>query len=142
MPGQTGPKTPPGKANSSQNARKHGLRSRKLLIGDERQEDFDRLAAGWRAEYEPEGQAGESLIERVILGDWFLRRAEDACMARKEVRRAAQEASEEESQKPCTTGAKRRVRSGVVAGAESREGDAYESTSIFRTGHRRAEMSV
>jgi hypothetical protein len=80
MPGQTGPKTPEGKANSSQNARKHGLRSRKLLIGDERQEDFDGLVAGWRAEYEPEGQAGESLSERVILGDWFLRRAEDAVM--------------------------------------------------------------
>jgi hypothetical protein len=80
MPGQTGPKTPEGKANSSQNARKHGMRSRKLLIGGERQEDFDRLAAGWREEYEPEGQAAESLIERVILGDWFLRRAEDACM--------------------------------------------------------------
>jgi hypothetical protein len=80
MPGQTGPKTPEGKANSSQNARKHGMRSRKLIVGDERQEDYDRLAAGWRAEFEPEGQAGESLIERVILGDWFLQRAEGAYM--------------------------------------------------------------
>jgi hypothetical protein len=76
MAGQTGPKTPNGKANSSQNATKHGMRSRKVIIGDERQEDFDALAAGWRYEYEPEGQAGESLIERVILNDWLLRRAE------------------------------------------------------------------
>jgi hypothetical protein len=50
--------------------------SRRVIVGDERQEDFDRLAAGWRAEYEPEGQAGESLLERVILNDWLLRRAE------------------------------------------------------------------
>jgi len=56
------------------------MRSRSVIAGDELQEDFDRLAAGWRAEYEPEGQAGESLIERVILGDWFLRRAERVCM--------------------------------------------------------------
>jgi hypothetical protein len=56
------------------------MRSRKLIVGDERQEDFDRLAAGWRAEYEPEGQAAESLIERVILHDWLLRRAEGQCL--------------------------------------------------------------
>ena len=76
MAGQTGPKTRWGKSVSSQNARKHGMRSRKLIVGDERQEDFDQLAAGWRAEYEPEGQAAESLMERVILNDWLLRRGE------------------------------------------------------------------
>lgn len=80
MPGQTGPKSRNGKANSSRNSTKHGMRSHSVLVGDERQEDFDRLAAGWRAEYEPEGQAAESLIQRVILTDWFLRRAETAYM--------------------------------------------------------------
>ncbi len=64
------------KASSSQNARKHGMRSKKLIVENERQEDFDRLSAGWRAEYGDEGKATESLLERVILGDWFLRRAE------------------------------------------------------------------
>ncbi len=52
------------------------MRSQKLILEDERQEDFDRLAAGWRAEYGEDGQAAESLLERVILNDWFLRRAE------------------------------------------------------------------
>lgn len=52
------------------------MRSQKLILEDERQEDFDGLAAGWRAEYGDEGQAAESLLERVILNDWFLRRAE------------------------------------------------------------------
>jgi len=80
MPRQTGPKTRHGKANSSQNATKHGVRARTVIVAGERQEDFDRLAAGWRAEYEPQGQAAESLIERVILGDWFLRRAEAVYM--------------------------------------------------------------
>lgn len=52
------------------------MRSRTVIIGDERQEDFDRLAAGWRAEYGDEGQATRSLLERVILSDWYLQRAE------------------------------------------------------------------
>ena len=56
------------------------MRSRKVIVGDERQEDFDRLAAGWRAEFELEGQAAESLVERVIREDWFLRRAEGVYM--------------------------------------------------------------
>ena len=51
------------------------MRSRTVIIGEERQEDFDRLAAGWRADFDYEGQAAESLLERVILEDWFLRRA-------------------------------------------------------------------
>jgi hypothetical protein len=69
------------------------MRSRKLIVGDERQEDFDQLAAGWRAEYEPEGQAAESLIERVILNDWLLRRAE-GCHLDAEWELAQVEASE------------------------------------------------
>jgi hypothetical protein len=56
------------------------MRSRTVIVGEERQEDFDRLAAGWRAEFDFEGQAAESLLERVILGDWFLRRAEGVYM--------------------------------------------------------------
>jgi hypothetical protein len=56
------------------------MRSKKIIIGEEKQEDFDRLAAGWRAEYEPDGQAAESLLKRVILADWFLERAESAYM--------------------------------------------------------------
>jgi len=37
------------------------------------------MAAGWREEFEVEGQAGETLLERVILGDWGLRRADRKC---------------------------------------------------------------
>jgi hypothetical protein len=84
MPGQTGPKSRRGKAVSSQNARKHGMRSKKLIVEDETQEAFDSLAAGWRAEYDDDGQATKSLLERVILNDWFLRRAERRYMGAEE----------------------------------------------------------
>ncbi len=76
----TGPKTRSGKDTSSRNATKHGCRAKRLLIGDERQEDYDELAAGWRNEYGGEGQAGESLLARVILYDWQLRRADGRYM--------------------------------------------------------------
>ncbi len=72
----TGPRTRDGKDTSSQNAMKHGCRARRLILGDERQEDYDRMAAGWKEEFGGEGQAGESLLQRVILNDWQLRRAE------------------------------------------------------------------
>jgi hypothetical protein len=52
------------------------MRSKTLILPDESQEDFDRLAAGWRAEYGDDGQATTSLLERVIQNDWFLQRAE------------------------------------------------------------------
>lgn len=60
----------------SLNALKHGGRSNQLLVGDEKQEDFDRLDAAWRGKYEMDGQDGESLLSRVVLNDWLLQRAE------------------------------------------------------------------
>ncbi len=71
----TGPRSPDGKERSSQNSTKHGCRSRRVIVGDERQEDFDALSAGWMQEFSMEGQAGESLLEPLILNDWLLRRA-------------------------------------------------------------------
>ncbi len=74
MPKSTGPTTPHGKKTSSQNSTTHGCRSKRLLVGDERQEDFDALDAGWRVEYGGDGQALVSLMSRVIGGtdplDW------------------------------------------------------------------------
>ena len=72
----TGPRTFTGKETSSQNRLTHGCRSKRIIVGDERQEDFDALDAGWREEFEMEGQAGKSLLKRVILNDWLLQRAE------------------------------------------------------------------
>lgn len=52
------------------------MRSKTVILPGERQEDFDALAAGWRAEYGGDGQATESMLQRVILADWFLERME------------------------------------------------------------------
>ena len=60
------------------------MRSKTVIVEDEKQEDFDELAAGWRREYDDDGQATKSLLERVILNDWFLRRAERRYMGAEE----------------------------------------------------------
>jgi hypothetical protein len=72
-----GPKTPEGKARSSQNALKHGLRAQKLVVL--RHED----AAGYEAHEEallaelaPEGPLQTLLARRVAAAAWRLERAD------------------------------------------------------------------
>ncbi len=77
----TGPTSPEGKANSSKNAIKHGMRAKKTLImSDESQEDYDRVKAGWRQEFEPEGYQEERLITNLIVNDWTLSRGQRRMM--------------------------------------------------------------
>jgi hypothetical protein len=53
----TGPRTPEGKARSSQNALKHGLSARQLAIQPVDQEEFDELLAEYQAQINPRGAA-------------------------------------------------------------------------------------
>ncbi len=72
----TGPKTPEGKATSSQNARTHGLTSKKLFLPGENEEEFAELREGWFAQFPPESQAEAAMVEQLARNDWFLQRAE------------------------------------------------------------------
>jgi hypothetical protein len=69
-----GPNTEDGKKNSSRNATKHGCRAKTRILADERQEDYDEIAHGWKEEYEPEGYMEERLVEVLVENDWMLRR--------------------------------------------------------------------
>jgi hypothetical protein len=59
----TGPQTPEGKAQSSQNARKHGLTAQDLVIGPEDREEFDELLAGLEVDVAPEGTLQQALFD-------------------------------------------------------------------------------
>ncbi len=73
----SGPTTLDGKQTSSRNSITHGCcASIHVLVGDERQEDFDRLRQNWFDTYKPEGQGTESLLEECIYNDWVLRRVQ------------------------------------------------------------------
>ena len=72
----TGPKSPEGKATSSQNATRHGLTGGFSVLPHESQEAFDQLAASLRAEFRPEGEDETFLLDQMIQARWRLARIE------------------------------------------------------------------
>jgi hypothetical protein len=72
----TGPKTPAGKAASSMNALRHGLRARTVVLHDENQEEFDQLFAGLQDLYQPQNAAEQHLVDQAVIAQWMLVRAE------------------------------------------------------------------
>ncbi len=72
-----GPKTAEGKARSSQNAIKHGLRARRwVLLGGESEAEFKRLEAALIEEWAPEGVTQSLLVQQIAAAAWRLGRAE------------------------------------------------------------------
>jgi hypothetical protein len=75
MPNQTGPRTPEGKARSSLNAIKHGLRSSLIVIpGLEDEQDWCNFYEGMVACYAPVGALECALVDRAAGLIWRLRR--------------------------------------------------------------------
>ncbi|HWF48240.1 MAG TPA: hypothetical protein VG168_14620 [Bryobacteraceae bacterium] len=70
-----GPRTPEGKAISSQNANKHGCRSKTLILRHEDPAEYEALHKSWWDEYQPLGQREETLVQLLIDNHWFLKRA-------------------------------------------------------------------
>jgi hypothetical protein len=75
LPRSTGPRTPEGKAVSSQNATKHGCRSQKLILRHENPAEYEALHQKWWAEYQPSDHIEETLVQQLIDNHWFLKRA-------------------------------------------------------------------
>jgi hypothetical protein len=65
----TGPKTPEGKAKSSQNALTHGIFVKHYVSGatPETVEEMKRLAAGFWEHYQPVGMIEEMLVEKLCI---------------------------------------------------------------------------
>jgi hypothetical protein len=71
----TGPRTPEGKAISSQNATKHGCRSNKLVLRHENPDEYEALFDKWWEQYQPQDHAEETLVEQLVNNHWLLKRA-------------------------------------------------------------------
>ena len=69
-----GPKTPAGKARSSQNAIKHGLLSRTLLVGAESEEGFRDTIADYLAHFPDPDPVEFAIIIEIAACYWRLRR--------------------------------------------------------------------
>src|SRR5260221_290407 len=70
----TGPRTPEGKARSSQNARTHGLTARDLVIAPDEREEFEQLRTDYQTSVQPQDGIQQSLFEELLGAAWNLRR--------------------------------------------------------------------
>jgi hypothetical protein len=70
----TGPRTVEGKANSSRNARTHGLTSKDVVVFDEDLDEFFDLRDSLRADLQPSGAAEEVVFDQVVHAAWDMRR--------------------------------------------------------------------
>ena len=66
----TGPRTPEGKAASSQNARKHGLSSQFLPLSEEERPAFEELEASLREHIHPQGPLQEIAFRQLVSAAW------------------------------------------------------------------------
>lgn len=71
----TGPKTPEGKATSSQNATKHGCCSNKLILPDEDEQEWNDLKQSWMDDFEPHTHVARTLVYEAAVAHWLLLRA-------------------------------------------------------------------
>jgi hypothetical protein len=74
----TGPKTPEGKAASSQNALTHGLYASAPLLPSENPSDFQALLQSLHHELHPAGPLQSQLVHRIASLLWKLRRVAPA----------------------------------------------------------------
>ncbi len=72
--GSTGPRSPEGKAKSSQNSLKHGCRSEKTVLPDEDPAEFESTVQAWFDHYRPDSQPAIGLVEQLALAHWKLKR--------------------------------------------------------------------
>ena len=70
-----GPKTPEGKAISSQNALKHGLLAQAVLVGSESPKGFDAHVDLHMDRFCPRDGLERELIEEMATSSWRMRRA-------------------------------------------------------------------
>jgi hypothetical protein len=72
----TGPRTHSGKAASSLNSLRHGLRARTIVLPGENQLEFDQLCADLEAEWTPRSSTERFYLEQMAVSQWKLTRME------------------------------------------------------------------
>src|SRR5687768_377578 len=70
----TGPRTTDGKARSAQNAMKHGLTSKELVVREDEQEEFESLRGALIEEIAPHGVLESLAFAQFLQAAWNLQR--------------------------------------------------------------------
>ncbi len=71
----TGPRTPEGKAISSQNARVHNLTGDHIVLPHEDANAYERLLKGFMITYRPEDESEKLLVQHAAESQWLILRA-------------------------------------------------------------------
>lgn len=74
----TGPKTIEGKERSSQNAIKHGLLYKVLIVQGEKKNAYEKFRQGVFDDLNPTGMMESLLVDKIVNYAWCLRRAVQA----------------------------------------------------------------
>jgi hypothetical protein len=74
----TGPRTPAGKAISSQNARKHDLCSQTLRLSPEERVEYNDLCERYRRDLQPTDEVEQTLVDEICFNYWRLQQARRA----------------------------------------------------------------
>jgi hypothetical protein len=70
----TGPTTPEGKSRSSQNALRHGLTARHLIVREDQRQQFDELHNALLEEIDPQGAMENFTFHQLVHAAWNLER--------------------------------------------------------------------
>ncbi len=70
----TGPRTKAGKANVAQNSLKHGLFSKRVLLANESEQEFELLKSEFYEQFQPQGLLEHLFCERAFAAAWRLSR--------------------------------------------------------------------
>ena len=94
----TGPRTPEGKRNSSQNAISHGFLARSILLPGESAARFHALLASYARRFQPASQDEHDLVETMAVCRWRLLRSwtlESTALTHEQRQQSASTAHEE-----------------------------------------------
>ena len=94
----TGPRTPEGKRNSSQNAISHGFLARSILLPGESAARFHALLASYARRFQPASQDEHDLVETMAVCRWRLLRIwtlESSALSHEQRQQSASTAHEE-----------------------------------------------
>lgn len=70
----TGPKTETGKVIVAQNAVKHGVFSKQIVLQEESKDEFEELKREFYSQFQPRGLLEKLLLERALTAAWRLSR--------------------------------------------------------------------
>ena len=133
----TGPRTPQGKRRVSQNALKHGLCARDVVIPGEDPAEFDRLRDGFVDTLQPQDEVELALVRQMVSAEWHMRRIDRIEAAAVEhlirLRKPMEKKRPPEIQVPGDEGDLAKV----VIYAEYVQGDAFSKFARYATANNR-----